>query len=84
MDELKSRFLFGKRQAVTLAGFTALICLIYTLVFKNQDPVLTFLSGPIHQQMKWLAPLVVVLFVPTIAYLYGTITGLILKLINID
>jgi cytidylate kinase len=84
MEELKSRFLFGKRQAVTLAGFTALLCLIYTLVFKNQEPVLTFLSGPIHQQMKWLAPLVVVLFVPTIAYLYGTVTGLILKIINID
>jgi hypothetical protein len=34
--------------------------------------------------MKWLAPLVVVLFVPTIAYLYGTVTDLILKIINID
>jgi cytidylate kinase len=84
IEELKSRFMFGKRQAVTLAGFTALIGLIYALVFKNQDPVLTFLSGPIHQQMKWLAPLVVVLFVPAIAYLYGTITGLILNLIHID
>jgi cytidylate kinase len=84
MEELKARFLFGKRQAVILVGFSVLLYLIYALVFQNQDPVLTFLSGPIHQQMKWLAPLVVVLFVPTIAYLYGTVTGLILKLINID
>jgi cytidylate kinase len=84
MEELKSRFLFGKGQGITLAGFAVLLGLIYTLVFRNQDPVLTFLSGPIHQQMKWLAPLVVVLFVPIIAYLYGTVTGLILKLINID
>jgi uncharacterized integral membrane protein len=84
MDELKSRFLFGKRQAFTLLGYTIIMILIYALVFKNQDPVLTFLSGPIHQQMKWLAPLVVVLFVPAIAYLYGTVTGLVLKLINID
>jgi hypothetical protein len=84
LEELKSRFLFGKRQGIILAGFTVIIALFYTLVFENQDPVLTFLSGPIHQQMKWLAPLVVVLVVPTIAYLYGTVTDLILKLINID
>ena len=84
LEELKSRFLFGKRQGITLAGFGVLLTLIYMLVFRNQAPVLTFLSGPIHQQMKWLAPLVVVLFVPTIAYLYGTVTDLILKLINID
>ncbi|MCG6909913.1 MAG: cytidylate kinase-like family protein [Deltaproteobacteria bacterium] len=84
MDELKSRFLFGKRQGVMLAGYAAIVCLIYILAFKNQDPILAFLSGPMHEQMKWLAPLVIVLFVPTIAYLYGTITGLILKLINID
>jgi hypothetical protein len=84
LEELKSRFLFGKRQGFTLAGFAVIIALFYTLVFENQDPVLTFLSGPIHQQMKWLAPLVVVLVVPTIAYLYGTVTDLILKLVNID
>ncbi len=84
MDELKSRFLFGKRQGVVLAGFGVITALIYTLVLQNQDAVLTFLSGPIHQQMKWLAPLAVVLLVPTIAYLYGTVTDLILKLINID
>jgi cytidylate kinase len=84
MDELKSRFLFGKRQAFTLVGYTLIVGLIYILAFRNQDPILTFLSGPIHQQMKWLAPLAVVMFVPAIAYLYGTVTGLVLKLINID
>jgi uncharacterized protein involved in cysteine biosynthesis len=67
-----------------LAGYVILLGLIYTLVFENQEPVLNFLSGPIHEHMKWLAPLVVVMFVPAIAYLYGTVTGLILKLINID
>jgi len=83
-DELKSRFLFGKRQAFVLSGYAVILALLYLLVFTNQDEVLTFLSGPIHQQMKWLAPLVVVLFIPLIAYLYGTVTGLALKIINID
>jgi cytidylate kinase len=84
LEELKSQFLFSKRQGIMLAGYAIILGLIYTLVFENQEPVLNFLSGPIHEHMKWLAPLVVVMFVPAIAYLYGTVTGLILKLINID
>jgi hypothetical protein len=83
-DELKSHFLFGTRQAFTLAGFAAIVCLLYILIFTNQDAVLAFLSGPIHQHIKWLAPVVVIFFVPVIAYLYGTVTGLALKIINID
>lgn len=83
-DELKSKFLFGPRQALTLLGFAAVIALLYVLVFTHQDQVLGFLSGPTHQQMKWLSPIVVVLFVPMIAYLYGTVTELALKIINID
>lgn len=83
-DELKSHFLFGTRQAFTLAGFAAVVGLLYAIIFTHQDAVLTFLSGPIHQHIKWLAPVVVVFFIPVIAYLYGTVTGLALKLINID
>lgn len=83
-DELKSRFLFGKRQALALSGFSMLVALLYALIFTHQDKVLSFLSGPGHEQIKWLAPLAVVLFIPAIAYLYGTVTGLVLKLINID
>jgi cytidylate kinase len=83
-EELKSRFLFGKRQALALSGFAVLVALLYTLIFTHQDKVLSFLSGPGHEQIKWLAPLIVVLFIPVIAYLYGTVTGLALKLINID
>jgi len=83
-DELKSRFLFGKRQAMVLLANTALVVLLYFLVFTNQQAVLNFLSGPIHQDMKWLAPLIITLFIPTIAYLYSTVTGLALKIINID
>jgi len=83
-EELKSRFLFGKSQALSFLGYTVILCLIYAAAFMNQDAILTFLSGPIHQHTKWLAPLVIVLFVPFIAYLYGSVTGLALKLINID
>ncbi len=83
-DELKSRFLFGKRQAVTLVGFLALLILIYVMVFTHQEPVINFLSGSFHQHFKWVASVAMVLFIPFIAYIYGTVTGLALKIINID
>ncbi|MCF8106026.1 MAG: cytidylate kinase-like family protein [Desulfohalobiaceae bacterium] len=83
-DELQSRFLFGKRQALSLVGHAAVVIMIYFLVFSNQNAVLDFLSGPIHRNMKWLSPLVIVLFIPFIAYVYSTVTGLALKIINID
>lgn len=83
-DELKARFLFGKRQAVTLVGFLALLVLIYVMVFTHQEPVINFLSGSFHQHFKWVASVAMVLFIPFIAYIYGTVTGLALKIINID
>lgn len=83
-DELKSRFLFGKRQAVALIGFLAMLILIYGLVFLNQQEVLNFISGPAHEKFKWLSTALVAVFVPAIAYLYGTVAELALKIINID
>ncbi|UCF91035.1 MAG: cytidylate kinase family protein [Desulfobacterales bacterium] len=83
-DELKSRFLFGQRQALTLAGFLALVILLYGLVFTHQKPVLDFLGGAIHQHFKWLAAAAVAVFSPLVAYIYGTVAGLALKIINVD
>lgn len=61
----------------------AVVCL-YVLVFHFQEPILNFLGGEIHAQWKWLAAVVVALFVPLVAYTYGTVAGLVLKLIDID
>jgi uncharacterized protein involved in cysteine biosynthesis len=65
-------------------GFASLLIVIYAAVFTNQDAVIDFLSGSVHQNFKWLASLAIVLFIPLVAYIYGTVTGLALKLINID
>jgi hypothetical protein len=83
-DELQARFLFGKRQVVKFVAFAALVACIYTLVFSNQGPILDFMGGDMHQKYKWLTSMGVFLFVPLIAYIYGTVTGLILKMIGID
>jgi len=83
-DELKSQLLFGKRQAATLLGYLVLTVLCYVMVFGNQKPVLDFLGGPLHQNFKLLAAAVVALFSPVLAYVYGKVAGLTLKIINID
>ncbi len=83
-DELKTRFLFGKRQAFSLVGLLAVVFVVYGAVFTHQDAVLAFLSGPLHQRLKWLSPLVLVGFVPLLAFIYGEVAGLALKIINID
>jgi cytidylate kinase len=83
-DELKSRFLFGPRQALTLLGFIAIMAVLYGLVFTHQSSVIDFLSGSFHQHHKWFGSVAVFLLIPIIAYVYGTVTGLALKLINVD
>jgi hypothetical protein len=83
-DELKSQLLFGKRQAATLLGCLTLTILIYVLVFANQKPILDFLGGPLHQDFKILAAVAVTLFSPVLAYVFGSLSGLALKIINVD
>ena len=83
-DEMKSRFLFGKRQAVSLGVFLGLVILIYGLVFTHQKQLVNFLSGPTHRHFKGLVSIAVGLFIPAIAFIYGKVAELALKLINID
>jgi len=83
-DELRSKFLFGKQQAVALVGFLSLIILIYWLVFTHEQELSNILSGSIHQHFKWLTSAMVVVFTPVIAYIYGKVAELTLKIINID
>ncbi len=83
-DELHSRFLFGKSQALKLFGFILATICIYWLVFTFQKPILNVLGGDLHSKFKWGASIGVALFVPVVAYTYSTVTGLILKIIDID
>lgn len=83
-DEMRSRILFGKKEAVKLMAFSALVACIYVLVFSSQGPILNFLGGEIHEKWKWAASIGVVLFVPSVAYIYSTVTALLLRLIGMD
>jgi cytidylate kinase len=82
-EELKAQFLFGKRDLFRLLGFLAVVALIYFLVFTNQKEILSFLSGE-GWVAKSLAAVAVFLFVPIVAYSYGTVSRSFLKLIKIE
>ncbi len=84
IKELKSEFLFGKAQAFKLILYSLIILCIYTLVFSFQKPILNFIGGDLHEKWKWVAAVGMVFFVPFIAYVYGAVSGLLLKLIDID
>ncbi len=83
-SELQSRFVFGKRRAGGFFFYAALVAIIYTLVFYNQEIVMDFLGGETHQRFKWLSCAAIGIFIPFVAYTYGKVTGMILKVIGID
>jgi cytidylate kinase len=97
-DELGSQYLFGRRDIVRTAAFALLAFVIYLLVFTYQEPILGFLahSGWYAEAIKksvlsrfdWMAKIVVslavFLFVPVVAYLYGSVTKATLKLIRME
>jgi len=83
-DELQKKYLVGKKQLVKMFLFAAMVAAIYFLVFRFQGPLLPFLGATEHAQQRILRMLAIFLFVPVIAYLYSTITGLFLKFLKFE
>jgi len=97
-DELGSQYLFGRRDILATVVFLLLTLLIYFQVFTNQEPILGFLThsgrwaetvqASFMSRFEWMpklvVSLVVFLFVPLVAYLYGNVTRLVLKLIRME
>ena len=82
-EDLKARYLFGRRDMMRMLGYLGLVVLILVLVFSNQNWVLKFLSGA-EWKSKALAAGAVFLFIPVIAYLYSNVTRSLMKLIRME
>ncbi|MEJ2678935.1 MAG: hypothetical protein P8174_07670, partial [Gemmatimonadota bacterium] len=86
-NELKSQYLFGSRDLVRLAGFLALVAGLYLVVMSNQEPILAFLFGN-WSGGGWTTRLIVAvavfLFVPIVAYSYGSVARSVMKLIKME
>jgi len=64
-------------------GLAAIVIGIFFAVFTHQRQVLAFLSSGNHLQ-KVVAVIVVLIFVPAFAFLYGTLAKSILRLIHVE
>jgi cytidylate kinase len=82
-DDLKPQFLFSKKDLFRLVGCLFLAVVIYFLVFTYQREVLGFLSAT-EWKAKVFASIAVFLFIPIVAYSYGTVSRIFLKLIKIE
>ncbi|UCD56867.1 MAG: cytidylate kinase family protein, partial [Candidatus Hydrogenedentota bacterium] len=83
-DELQKKYLVGKTQFLKILLYSAAVVAIYFLVFRFQEPILSFLGSTEHAQQRILRMLALFLFIPVIAYLYSTVTSLLLKFLKFE
>jgi cytidylate kinase len=82
--ELRRSFLFDKRQFLRLVASLAGVVAVYALVFTHQRPILEFLGAPAWKAWRPAATLAVLATVPLVAYLYGSVSGLILSWLKFE
>ncbi|MEW5945455.1 MAG: cytidylate kinase-like family protein [bacterium] len=83
VQELKQRYLFNPKSIINLLLLSAVAAAIYAAVFLNQEAVLDFLHGT-GAGSRIPAAVCVFAGVPLIAYIYGTVARLVLKLLRIE
>jgi hypothetical protein len=86
-EDLKSQYLFGRKQAVTLVSSLAITVVMYLLVFSFQEQILTFLSvgqGANGSMARVVAAMVVAVLVPAVAFSVGSFYKNILKLVKLE
>ncbi len=82
-DELKQQFFFGTRQLLNMLAYLTITAVIYFTVFTHQAQILEFLHDD-NPTAKILSAGAVFVFVPVVAYVYGTASSLFLKLLRIE
>jgi cytidylate kinase len=83
VDELKTQYLFGPRQWLRLLVFGALAFLLFFVVITHQEEVLVFLSRE-GTANRILSVVVLMVFVPIFAFIYGSFTRYLLRLFRFE
>ncbi len=82
-DELRTHYLFGKKQLVQMIVYFLIVLFMIVLTFQNQLPILRFFSNE-NFGMRVLSVGVLALVVPLFAYTYGTFSHLLCKLLKLE
>jgi hypothetical protein len=86
-EELKSQYLFGAKQLMSLGFSLGVAVIIYLLVFSFQKEILEFLSvDPASEgaMAQVLAAIAVALLIPIVAFSVGSFYKNILKLVKLE
>lgn len=86
-EELRSTYLFGRRDLVALVGCLLVVVVLYVVAFENQEAILRFLAGlrPVAGQLTpWIVAASVFAFTPIVAYSYGRIVRSMMKLVRME
>jgi hypothetical protein len=86
-DELRTQFLFGRRDLFRLLGYLAFIVGLYLLVLTHQEPVLRFMAGDwagAGSLTMYVVAAVVFAFVPVVAHSYGSVARSFMKLFKME
>jgi cytidylate kinase len=82
-EDLKAQYFVGTWQLARLGVFGLAVALIYALVFSYQREVLE-LVAPEGDSRRALAVVGMLIFVPVVAYLYGSLAKSLLKLVKVE
>ncbi|MBN2242959.1 MAG: cytidylate kinase-like family protein [Acidobacteria bacterium] len=82
-EDLKGQYLFGTKQWLHMALCAVATVAVYLAVFYNQEAVLQFTSAP-GTGRRVLSAALVALFVPIVAWIYGSFSHYVLKLIKLE
>jgi hypothetical protein len=83
VEELKSQYLFTKKDALSTLVYLGVTAILYYLVFMHQMPILKFFVGE-DWKTKLLAAGTVIFFTPIVALLYGNVAKSFFKLVKME
>jgi cytidylate kinase len=82
--ELERRLHLGGAEVARAVLAALAVVALYVVLFRYQVHLGDLLAGPSHRQRPWIAPILVALVAPLVAWLYGMVSASILKLIRLE
>jgi hypothetical protein len=83
-DELRTKYLIGKKQLLKTGLCAAAVAIIYFLMFHFQEPIMEYLGATEVVSQKIIRMAAIFVLVPVVAYLYSNVTHVVLKLMRFE
>lgn len=83
LDDIRSKYEFGAKQFIKMTTFGIITALIVSLVFAFDDQILTFLARE-GTASRIVAATLILIFIPTFAFIYSSVTGLLLRMLKFE